>query len=113
MEREPCRGIKMKVKILKREPQEVKIEIEGEGHTFCNALQKVLLEDKSVEMAGYDLPHPLISNPVVYIRTKKEREPEAALREAAQKLQQRNNEFREAFKRALEVWQKEQGQTKS
>jgi len=102
MEREPCRGIKMKVKILKREPQELKIEIEGEGHSFCNTLQKVLLEDKTVEMAGYDLHHPLISNPIVYVRTGKKRKPEAALREAAQKLQQRNNEFREAFKRALE-----------
>jgi len=113
MEREPCRGMKMKVKILKREPQELKIEIEGEGHSFCNALQKVLLEDKTVEMAGYDLPHPLISNPIVYVRTREQRKPEAALREAAQKLQQRNNEFSEAFKRALEAWQKGQGQTKS
>ncbi len=103
----------MKVKILKRDSQEVKIEIEGEGHTFCNTLQKVLLEDKTVEMAGYDIPHPLTANPIVYVRTREQRKPEAALREAAQKLQQRNNEFREAFKRALEAWQKEQGQSKS
>jgi len=105
--------MKMKVKILKREQQELKIEIEGEGHSFCNALQKVLLEDKTVEMAGYDIPHPLISNPIVYVRTREQRKPEAALREGAQKLQQRNNEFREAFKKALEAWQKGQGQTKS
>jgi len=106
--------MKMKIKILEpRKEQELKIEIEGEGHSFCNALQKVLLEDETVEMAGYNLPHPLISNPIVYVRTKNQRKPEAALREAAQKLQQRNNEFREAFKRALETWQKEQGQTKS
>lgn len=101
MEREPCRGMKMKVKILKREPHELKIEIEGEGHSFCNVLQKALLEDKTVEIAGYDIPHPLISNPIVYVRTKEQEKPEAALREAAQKLQQRNNEFRKAFKRAL------------
>jgi DNA-directed RNA polymerase subunit L len=113
MEREPCRGTKMKVKILKREPQELKIEIEGEGHSFCNALQKVLLEDKTVEMAGYDLPHPLISNPIIYVRTRGRRKPETALREAAQKLQQRNNKFRDVFKRALEAWQKGQGQIKS
>jgi len=113
MGREPYRGMEMKVKILKREPQELKIEIEGESHSFCSALQKVLLEDKTVEMAGYDLPHPLISNPIVYVRTREQRKPEAALREAAQKLQQRNNEFREVFKRALEAWQRGQGQTRS
>ena len=53
----------MKINILKKTKNELKIEIEGEGHTFCNLLQDALLEDKSVEMAGYDIPHPLQANP--------------------------------------------------
>jgi len=97
---------RMKIKILKEASSELKIELEGEDHTFCNALQKVLLEDETVEMAGYDLPHPLISNPIVYVRTKGQRKPERALREAAEKLQKRGKEFKKSFERALKAWQK-------
>jgi len=96
----------MKIKILKEAPSELKIELEGESHTFCNALQKVLLEDETVEMAGYDLPHPLISNPIIYVRTKGQRKPETVLRDAAEKLQKRSKEFRKSFERALKAWQK-------
>ncbi len=96
----------MKVKILKRTSNELKIEVEGEGHTFCNVLQKALLEDETIEMAGYDLPHPLFENPVLYVHTKGKRKPETALRDAAKKLQSRNKEFRESFKKAIKVWQR-------
>jgi DNA-directed RNA polymerase subunit L len=54
----------------------VRIEIEGEGHTFCNVLQKALLEDETVETASYDIPHPLVSSPIVYVRMKEIRKPE-------------------------------------
>jgi DNA-directed RNA polymerase subunit L len=60
----------LKVNILKKTDKEIKIEIEGAGHGLCNLLQKKLLEEKSVDMAGYDIPHPLASNPVIYVRTK-------------------------------------------
>jgi len=59
---------KLKVKVLKKEKNELKIEIEGAGHGLCNLLQKRLLEDEQVDVAGYDVPHPLASNPVLYIR---------------------------------------------
>jgi DNA-directed RNA polymerase subunit L len=95
----------MNLKILEKGPNEMRVEIEGEGHTFCNVLQKALLEDETIEMAGYDLPHPLISNPVVYVRTKGKRHPETALREAAEKIRARNREFRASFEKALKEWQ--------
>ena len=95
----------MRVRVLKQTSNELKIEIEGEGHTFCNALQKVLLEDDAIEVAGYDLPHPLISNPTVYVRTKGQRSPAVALQGAAKKLRKRSREFRTAFQRAMEAWQ--------
>jgi len=95
----------MNVKVLEKEPNELRIEIEGEGHTFCNALQKMLLEDETVEMAGYDIHHPLISSPIIYVRTKGKRHPETALREAAEKIKARNREFRASFEKALKEWQ--------
>ena len=96
----------MKVKILRKKPNELKMEIEGENHTFCNVFQKVLLEDDTIEMASYDIPHPLISNPVVYVLTKGRRRPKAALQETAKKLQKLNKDFRMAFEKAFEEWRK-------
>jgi len=97
----------MRVKILEKKPNELKMEIEGEGHTFCNVLQKALLEDDTVEMAAYDIPHPLISNPVVYVRTRGRRRPEIALRKAAEKIREQSEDFRTAFAKALKEWQQE------
>jgi len=95
----------MNVKILRKEPNEMRIEVEGESHTFCNLLQKELTEDETIEMASYDIHHPLVSNPIVYVRTKGKRHPETALREAAEKIRTRSREFRTSFEKALKEWQ--------
>jgi len=96
----------MKVKLLRKESNELRIEIEGEGHTFCNMLQKALLEDETVEMAGYDIPHPLMTKTIVYVRTKDKRKPEAALRDAAAKLRKRSRELRKTLEKAFEEYDK-------
>lgn len=99
----------MNVKILERNPNEIRLEIEGEGHTFCNVLQKTLLEDEAIEIAGYNIQHPLVSNPVVYVRMKKGRRPrkkgEIALLEAAEKIKLRTQEFKTSLEKALKEWQ--------
>jgi len=97
----------VQVKVLEKKPNELKIEVEGEDHSFCNVLQKTLLEDETIEMAGYDILHPLVSNPIVYVRTKGQRRPETALKNAAEKIRKRNKEFRETFEKALKEWLKE------
>ncbi len=91
----------MKVKVLKKTPHELKIEIEGSGHGLCNLLQKRLLEDKSVDFAGYDVPHPLASNPVIYVRMKGATKPEEALRKAAEKAREANEAFSKELEKAL------------
>lgn len=93
----------MKIKILKKEGKELKIEIEGTGHGLCNLLQKKVLEDKTVEMAGYDIPHPLASNPVIYVRMKGSVKPEEALRKAAEKAREANESFSKELERALKA----------
>jgi len=95
----------MNVKVLKKEPNEMRIEIEGEGHTFCNVLQKALLKDETIEMASYDIHHPLVSNPIIYVRTKGKRHPETALREAGEKIRTQCREFRTSLEKALKEWQ--------
>lgn len=96
----------MKIKVLKKTSNELKIEVEGEGHTLCNVLQKVLLEDETIEMAGYHIQHPLISNPMIHVHTKGKRKPEATVREAAKKIGGQCKEFRKSFKKALKEWQR-------
>jgi DNA-directed RNA polymerase subunit L len=93
----------MKIKVLKKTSNELKIEIEGGGHTLCNILQKRLLEDENVDLAGYDIPHPLASNPIIYVRTKGDVNPEEALRKAVEKARDMNKEFSEELKKALKI----------
>jgi DNA-directed RNA polymerase subunit L len=95
------KGQLMEVKVLSRTKSELKIEIVGEDHTFCNLLQNTLLEDKNVEIAGYDQPHPLIRSSIVYLRTKREISPEKVLLNALASIKELNKEFNEKFEKAL------------
>jgi DNA-directed RNA polymerase subunit L len=92
---------KLKVKVLKKEANELKIEIEGADHGLCNLLQKRLLEDKKVDLAGYDIPHPLASNPVIYVRMKGKSKPEESLLKAAENAREMNEAFSKELKKAL------------
>lgn len=93
----------MKVNIIKKTENELKIEVEGAGHTICNLLQKRLLEDENVEIAGYDIPHPLTPVPVIYVRTKGKVKPEEALLKALEKARKMNEEFGKALQKALKT----------
>ena len=93
----------MKVKVLTKTPNELKLEIEGVGHTFCNLLQKRLLEDETVDLAGYDIPHPLASNSIVYVRTKGAVKPEEVLRKVVKRTREMNKEFSKELRKALKT----------
>jgi DNA-directed RNA polymerase subunit L len=93
----------MKVKILKKEDNALKIEIEGSSHGLCNLIQKRLLEDKRVEFAGYDVPHPLASSPIIYLRMKGKTAPETALIDAVEKVQEANSAFGKELERVLKT----------
>ena len=84
----------------------MRIEVEGVGHTFCNTLHKVLLDDDTIDMAGYNISHPLVSKPILYIRTKGRRNPETTLRDALKRLKAKNKELRIRFKNASKEWDK-------
>ncbi len=90
----------MKVNILKKTENELKIEVEGAGHSLLNVFQKTLLEDDTIEVAGYDVPHPLIDSGILYIHTKGKQNPEAVIAEATKKVLDLNREFKKAFKKA-------------
>jgi len=91
----------LNLKVLTRSKNELKLEIQGEGHTFCNLLQWILLQDKNVEMAGYDVPHPLLPSAILYIRTKRESSPEKTLTRALAKVGEMSNEFLEKLDKTI------------
>ncbi len=91
----------MKVKVLKKADNELKIEIEGSSHGLCNLIQKRLLDDKTVDFAGYDVPHPLASSPIIYLRMKGKAKPEEALINAVEKVREANDAFGKELERVL------------
>jgi DNA-directed RNA polymerase subunit L len=95
----------MKIEAEKK-ANELKIQVEGEGHSLLNLLQKTILEDEGVEMAGYDVPHPLIDRAILYVRTKKRKNPETVVKEAAKKVQGLSKEFQKSFKKALKGYKR-------
>ena len=93
----------MKINVLKKSDNELKIEIEGGTHGICNLLAKRLLEDKTVDFAGYDVPHPLASNPVIYVRMKGKAKPEEALVSAIEKVREANDAFSKELDHVLKA----------
>ncbi len=66
----------MEIKILRERIDEIEFEIKGEDHTFCNPLRNVLNQNNKVEFATYRIEHPLLSNPIFYVKIKtKKKEP--------------------------------------
>jgi DNA-directed RNA polymerase subunit L len=93
----------MKVKVLKKADNELKIEIEGSSHGLCNLITKRLLENKHVDFAGYDVPHPLASSPIIYVRMKGKAKPEDAIIEAVEKVKEANEVFGKELDRVFKA----------
>jgi len=99
-----ARWSKMKVNVLKKTDDELKIEVEGAGHSILNVLQKTLLEDDSIEMAGYHVPHPLIDSGILYVHTKGKQNPEEVIKEATKKVLGLSKDFQKSFKKASKAY---------
>lgn len=59
----------MEVKIVDIGEDYVRLVIKGEGHTYLNLLQHYLVEDDDVIVARYNISHPLVGEPEIYIKT--------------------------------------------
>ena len=86
----------MNVKIIEKTDNEISMEIGGESHTLLNTLKHTLLEDPRVEIASYEIKHPNISEPVLYVRTN-DMDPIIALKEASLRLVEVYEEFKTVF----------------
>ncbi len=92
----------MNIKIVEKKDNELRIEIEGEGHTLCNAIKSILFEDETLVFAGYRIEHTLLSKPILYIKTNGKKDPLVLLNETLKKLEESIEEFKEKFQKELE-----------
>jgi DNA-directed RNA polymerase subunit L len=90
----------MDIKVLNKTPLEMEVEISGETHTLLNALKSILLEDERVAIASYNIKHPDISDPVLYVKTN-DIDPVIALKDASTRLGKQCNEFKRKFKKNI------------
>jgi len=87
----------MNIKIVRVTESEAEIEFLDEGHTFLNVLKHSLLQDPQVEVATYNVKHPMISNPIFYLKTES-KDPLKALRDASLRLKDEFDELLELIK---------------
>ncbi|MEM0217364.1 MAG: DNA-directed RNA polymerase subunit L [Candidatus Nezhaarchaeales archaeon] len=92
--------MKMKIRILEKSEKSLRFEIIGEGHTFCNILRDFLQRNPNVEFVAYRIDHPLVSNPVFYVRVKNGR-PEDVLKKAAEEIINALEDFKAIIKSAM------------
>lgn len=57
------------IKIVELGKNYVKFLLKGEDHTFLNLLQHYLSKDPRTVLVRYNIPHPLIGEPEMYLRT--------------------------------------------
>ncbi|TFH43923.1 MAG: DNA-directed RNA polymerase subunit L [ANME-2 cluster archaeon] len=86
----------MNLKIIEKTDDEIKVEMAGESHTLLNVLKSSLLDDPRIEVATYDIKHPTISEPILFVKTNGV-DPVVAIREASDRIIEVYEEFKAVF----------------
>lgn len=89
----------MKVNLKVNEPNYIEVEMEGEEHSFPNAIREILLAEKDVEFAAYRIDHPQVGKPILYLRTKNKKALDV-LEAAVAKVKKMAIEFKNEMKGA-------------
>ncbi len=90
----------MEFKVVEKEKNALKLEIEGPDDTAIYPLINELLKDEDVAEAKYSVGHPQLDKPVLYVKTKKGK-PSAAIKKAADSLAGQFREARKLFEEQL------------
>ncbi|MCZ7372218.1 MAG: DNA-directed RNA polymerase subunit L [Candidatus Methanoperedens sp.] len=88
----------MELTIVNKTDNEINIKVAGESHTLLNALKTALLNNKHVEIATYDIKHPTISEPILFVRTDGE-DPIKVIKKASKDIAKECDEFIKLFKK--------------
>ena len=91
----------MEIKVIEQAKDKLKIEIVGEDHTLSNAIRKELWENTHIRIAGYNIEHNLVSNPLLVIETDGSENPKKALLTAIDNIRKRNKELLTEFNKLV------------
>ncbi|WP_440060243.1 RpoL/Rpb11 RNA polymerase subunit family protein [Thermogladius sp. 4427co] len=91
----------MDVRILKREGNELVLEIVGEDHTLGNMIAKEALLDPRVEFSTYRIPHPLQDRMELTIITRQGEDPVKVLVDVINRLVEQVREFKKIVEEKL------------
>ena len=83
----------MELRIIGEGKDFIKIELVGEDHTLANALKNELENDSHVKVAGYTKEHPLVSNPILMVKTDGKEAPKKAIESCVDRLKKKNSEY--------------------
>jgi len=90
----------MEFRVIDRDKNAVKLEIDGPDDTVIYPLINELLKDEDVSEAKYSVGHPDLDKPVLYVKTKKGK-PKAAIKKASDSLAGKFREARKLFEAQL------------
>lgn len=86
---------KMELKVLESKKNRLKLEIIGEGHTFCNFFKDELWK-AGADTAGYNIGHPLVGEPWLLVEGES---PSKIIIKAVGGLRKVSKELRDEFKK--------------
>jgi DNA-directed RNA polymerase subunit L len=79
------------MEIITSKRYEMEILADGETHTLCNAIRRILMEDENVKSTAYVIEHPIVGEPKIYVKAKS---PRTSLKKASKTLKERCAEFK-------------------
>ena len=82
----------MKVTALEKKKNKLILEISGETHTLLNIIKDELWNDPNVKISGYNIEHPLTSEPRLIVQTSSEDALEA-VKEAVKRVKKNFDQF--------------------
>ncbi len=92
----------MEVKVEDVAPNEIRVIIKGETYTLLTPIVEELNSKDCVEFAGYDVPHPLKEEGLIFLRVKEGSDPRAVLKDAINSLIKEYDNLEKSFKGELE-----------
>ncbi len=91
------------IKLRRVDERVLEIELEGEDHTIANLIAKYAVRQAHVKYAAYNIPHPLVSNPIVVITTDGERKPIEVLEAVLKDILKDVDKLARTVKEALNI----------
>ncbi|MEK6934930.1 MAG: DNA-directed RNA polymerase subunit L [Nanoarchaeota archaeon] len=82
----------MELEVINSSKNKLKFKLKGETHTFCNAINNELWNDKDVKVAGYRIEQSLEEEPIFILETES-KEPKKVLQDAITRLRKQFKEI--------------------